>query len=400
MTVINSYVNHVSLFLLFSLLISYSASSKAMEMDHSGHNMGSESEEETGKKKKVSPWPESDDVDAWADEEFTRDLNEELNTEIGIVVHHQHKSGNWMVSYKYMSMYMEGLISGTQEMKDNIPLTTEEVARTLMGSTPPATVPGFDYLMAPVDMKMNMHMLMAMYGLNKNTSLMFMTNYMQNDMNMVMHMGNETTIAKSNYSDMATAGISDTGINAMIRASDSWILSFGVSLPTGSIDEDVLMNGNTIQAPYKMQLGTGTVDFLQAVTYKGGDSSFNWGAQQNFRYHSGANDNGYVYGNKFEISAWLRKTFSNNFSMSTRVNMFDEGQIIGRDVKIMNQTMSPTFAAENSGRHQVDLSIGFSKRFSSGNRLGVEYSKPIVQLVNGIQMETQYSFTVSWAYMM
>ncbi len=149
-----------------------------------------------------------------------------------------------------------------------------------------------------------------------------------------------------------------------------------------------------------MQLGSGTLDFQQSVTYKGGDSSFNWGMQESFTYRSGANTNGYVLGNRFEINAWVRKTFSNQFSISTRLKLFDEGAIEGRDSKIMNSSMSPTFDTVNSGRHQSDLSIGFSKRFDSGHRLGFEYSKPIAQVVQGIQMETKYAYTLSWSYML
>ncbi len=408
MATLKSTLHLGSFILVLFSFITYAQTIHAMEMDHSKMNMGEKTDKEKTKKKKSSnhhksKWPASisKGVDAWEQEEFDEDdLSNELNTEIGIIIHHQHKSGNWMVGYKYMNMFMDGMIRGTQEREGNEKVSPEQIARTQMGSSPLTPVTGFNYLMAPIDMSMKMHMIMAMYGLNKNTSLMFMTNYLQNDMNMVMQMGNQTTIMNSMYSSMQTEGLSDTVLTAMVRASDAWTISFGMSLPTGSIDETVLMNGNTVQAPYKMQLGTGTVDFLQSVTYKGGDTSFNWGAQESFTYHSGANSNGYVLGNKFQIDAWLRKTFSNQFSISSRINLVDQGQIEGRDAKIMNSSMSPTFDAANSGYHRANISIGFSKRFSSGNRLGFEYSKPISQVVTGTQMEVQYTYTLSWSYMM
>lgn len=396
--------------LVFGLTLS-ATTVVAVEMDHSKMNMGKDNEtddEEDFSKENLSgnshksKWPVSTSkgVDAWSTEEFANEaLLNELNTEIGVVIHHQHKSGNWMVSYKYMNMYMDGLIRGTAEREGNEKVSTEDVARADM-TTPGVPVANFNYIMAPLNMTMKMHMLMAMYGYSDNTSFMFMTNYLQNDMNMVMHMGNENMIMSSRESQMATSGVSDTVLTMMVKASDAWIISFGLSLPTGSIDEQVVMAGNTIQAPYKMQLGSGTLDFQQSVTYKGGDSSFNWGMQESFTYRSGANTNGYVLGNRFEINAWVRKTFSNQFSISTRLKLFDEGAIEGRDSKIMNSSMSPTFDTVNSGRHQSDLSIGFSKRFDSGHRLGFEYSKPIAQVVQGIQMETKYAYTLSWSYML
>lgn len=376
--------------LLLGLLV-FTSSVVAMDMDHSKHNMG---------KKKATH--ETDNLDPWSDEEFDNGwLDEELNTEIGIIVHHQHKSGNWMIGYKNMTMSMKDLIRGTQEKEGNEKVTSEQIARTLMGSSnPQVAVSGFDYLMAPVDMSMNMQMLTAMYGMTETSSLMVMTSYLQNKMNMVMHMGNASNIMSSRNTSMATSGISDTIVSAMIRASDSWTISFALNLPTGSINEKVNMNGKLLQAPYKMQLGSGTVDFLQSVTYKGGDSRFNWGYQESFTYHAGANNNGYVLGNKFEFSAWVRKTFANKFSISSRINLFDQGQIEGRDVKIMNASMSTTFDPANTGRHQADFSIGFSKRFDSGNRLGFEYNKPIAQVVTGTQLQSKNSYTLSWTYMM
>jgi len=229
---------------------------------------------------------------------------------------------------------------------------------------------------------------------------MFMTNYVEKNMNMVMHMGNVNMIARSNYSQMATSGFGDSTALVMIRASDAWTISYGISLPTGSIDEEVVMNGSLVQAPYNMQLGSGTVDILQSVTYKGGDTGFNWGVQESFTYRTAANSNGYVLGNKFEFNGWVRKSFADRLAISTRLNIFDQEPIEGRDVNIANSKMAPTFDAANSGRHQAELSFGISKRFQGGNRIGFEYTKPIAQAVNGIQLKNQYAYTFSWSYMM
>ncbi len=39
-------------------------------------------------------------------------------------------------------------------------------------------------------------------------------------------------------------------------------------------------------------------------------------------------------------------------------------------------------------------------QFSSDNILIFEYIKLIAQVVTGVQMETQYTYTLSWLYMM
>ncbi len=368
MATINLKSNQFNFLFLFFSLMSFESVLKAAEVDHSKHKM-------EGAQKSSS------------------------SNEVGIVIHHQHETGKWMFGYKYMSMYMDGLIQGTSVREGDAKVSSKEISRAMMGS-PPTAIANFEYLMAPEDMTMQMHMLMGMYGYSEKISLMVMTNYIQNDMNMVMHMGNATTIMNTMYSQMATSGIGDTYLTAMINSSDDWTISFGMSLPTGSIDEKVFMNGNSIQGPYNMQLGSGTLDFQQSVTYSMIDGSWDWGAQESFTYRNGANSNGYILGNIFEVSAWVRKTYSNQLSIIARASIFDQGEIEGRDAKILNPKMSPTFDAVNSGKHQSDIALGITKSFNNGNSFGFEYSKPITQVVNGIQMETQYKYTLSWSYQM
>ncbi len=314
-----------------------------------------------------------------------------------LVIHHQHDRGQWMVGYKYVNSYMDGLIRGSDDSEGKDEVSSQDISRSATAN-PLTPVAGFNYLMSPTDMTTQTHMLMAMYGYNNDISLMFMTHLVQKSMNMVTHIGNATTISNTINSSMDTSGIGDSLFTVMLNFNENWTNSFGFSLPTGSINQKVIMNGVSVQAPYQMQLSSGTFDFLQSITYSGVSGNYDWGVQENFTYRHGVNNNGYVLGNRFEINTWIRRIYSNQLSISARINMFNQSSTQGRDAKILNSTTALSFDSANSGRHQTNIAFGISKNFNERHSIGFEYTKPIMQEVLGVQMKSQHKVALSWSY--
>jgi hypothetical protein len=78
-------------------------------------------------------------------------------TPAGVMISHLHAKKEWMFSYKLMTMNMSGIMSGTQSVNQ------ESVFA--------------NYLMAPRNMQMNMHMLMGMYGITNRLTTMVMVSY-------------------------------------------------------------------------------------------------------------------------------------------------------------------------------------------------------------------------------
>ena len=76
---------------------------------------------------------------------------------IGVMGDHGHKTGEVMLSYRFMAMDMQGLQSGT---------TTVETAEVLK-----------DFMMAPTTMQMQMHSFGTMFAPHDNLTLMAMANY-------------------------------------------------------------------------------------------------------------------------------------------------------------------------------------------------------------------------------
>jgi hypothetical protein len=296
---------------------------------------------------------------------------------------HMHKMGEWMVSYRYMSMEMDGLLSGSSNVTSNSQLGT-------------MMMPG-DYDMVPVDMTMDMHMFGTMYAISNKWTLMGMINYLDNEMTMqsrMMKMGSES----SGLGDTKIAGLYDL---AQWDSGRRMHLKLGLNLPTGSIDEK--HNGNILG--YGMQLGSGTYDFEPAITYLAQTENYSYGAQLGGILRIGENDQDYTLGNKFEATLWGARKITDSLSASAKFDYSSQSEIDGSDSRldIRNMMMaSPGFQTGSQGRDITSFGLGLNYYFQnnglSGHRLAAEWETPIDQKVNGVQLELDSVWTLGWQY--
>jgi hypothetical protein len=66
---------------------------------------------------------------------------------------------------------------------------------------------------------------------------------------------------------------------------------------------------------------------------------------------------------------------------------------------MMGNFMAPTDDPDNYGGTRLDLGLDVTAQVG-GHTFGAGYAKPIQQDVNGIQLETQSIWTLSYMYMM
>lgn len=323
----------------------------------------------------------------------------------GTHIHHQHGKGGFMFEYRFMSMNMDGLLSGSDSVSTQ-DISGMDMLMDMGGNvTGQRVTPGKQYMMAPTEMTMDMHMLMGMYGFTDRLTGMIMLNYLKNEMDMVMHMRMvmEATgmvmSARDVESSMETSGIGDTRIGAMYSVNKKWTGALNISLPTGSIDEKVMMMSNPdTQAAYPMQLGSGTFDLIPSFTYKDEKGSAGWGAQFEYIFRIGENDNEYSLGDKAELTAWYVQSVGGNVHLSGRLDYLNWQEIEGQDPKI-NAMMASTGDPSNSGGQRLDLLVGITGVFG-GHRIGLEVGKPIFQDLDGIQMETDLVMSFGYQFMM
>lgn len=311
---------------------------------------------------------------------------------IGVMGDHLHKKGEWMLSYRYMYMDMEGSRIGTNRV------SPREIVDL------PSNIS-----VVPTKMAMQMHMLGAMYAPSDSITLMAMLPILDKDMDHITYNMGDPDDVRGTFNTRST-GLGDIKLSSLIGVYNDGAtkihLNAGLSLPTGSITErdDVLAPmgppGNIVnlRLPYAMQLGTGTFDLLPGITLQSRSGDFTYGAQYMARIHLGTNDEGYSWGDKHELTAWAAYQWAPWISTSLRVIASTQDTIDGSDSQIGApvQTADP----DNYGGERIDLLGGVNLIVPSGplkgHRFALEAGAPIYQDLNGPQMETDFTLTFGW----
>lgn len=305
----------------------------------------------------------------------------------GVMLGHVHYKGQWMLSYKYMHMEMNGLQNKASTISD------EKIFAA-------------NYAMSPQKMSMQMHMLMAMYGITDKITVMAMGNFVANTMEMKAYAqnhvhGSGAEASNGNGHNMQSNGLADTKLYSMFKLiekeSFKIIPAVGLNIPTGKIN--VQLNGET-QA-YNMQLGTGTWDGLLGITYLHEKNDFEWGLQAQSSLRGQKNKANYQYSNDYSANAWLSYYWSEHVSSSIRAESIKLARVIGED-KAMNYLMEPGADSQNYGgiRHNIYLGSNFylqNKRVRN-HRLGLELGIPFYQYLLGYQMKSTWNLNVQWAF--
>jgi hypothetical protein len=310
---------------------------------------------------------------------------------VGVMGDHLHQQGEWMLSYRYMLMEMDGNLDGTNS------LSTDQVLE--------------DYMVAPENMTMEMHMLGAMYAPSDDLTLMIMAPFISNEMDHTVQMmqmdggmGMMSMPRRSAFTT-ETGGMGDLKVSSLFRLKETdnstLILNAGLSLPTGSIDEKDetgMSMGKKVQLPYSMQLGSGTYDLMPGLTYNVKQPDYSWGAQAIATIRLSENDNDYTLGDRLMMTAWYARPFAEHFSWSLRTVYEHWGDVDGED-KNLNPMMKmkvPTADPDLRGGERIDIAAGVNWILpsTSTSRLALELIKPIYQDLNGPQLETDYSLVL------
>ena len=305
---------------------------------------------------------------------------------IGVMGDHSHKPGEWMFSYRYGFMKMDGNRDGTEDV------TSAEVLA--------------DFMVAPMDMTMQMHMFGLMYGATDRLTLMGMGSYVSKSMNHVTRMDKRFEVETRGFGDAKLLGLftvhDSGGAGDSHRLRDKVHLNLGVSFPTGDTDKrDETPAGENQKLPYPMQLGSGTYDPIFAVTWVRKYSDWSMGLQSDCVLRFWENDENYRLGNEYGATAWIAKSLNEYASLSLRVHGKIRDEIEGRDEEL-NPSMVPTARPDLSSRKSVRGFAGFNlykpKGTLSGNRLAVEVGLPLYQDLDGPQLKSGYSFTIGWQF--
>ena len=307
--------------------------------------------------------------------------------------------GNWMLSYQYTRMEMEDSLIGSDHVSpEQIATTIPNRFFGLPGQPPTLRV-------VPLEMTMEMHMFSAMYAPTERLTLMGMLPYMRISMKHVTFDAMPGTTRLGEFTTKSS-GIGDLKLMGLFRAWESGNnrihLNAGLSLPTGSIDEEdeVLtpMGARPTQRlPYPMQLGSGTFDLMPGITYKGRSNNISWGGQYLATLRLSDNDENYSLGDAHQITGWGSYSWTPAVSASLRATARTLGKVDGIDPLIV----APSQAADPNyqGGDRVDIGIGlnFSGQQGAlrGLRAAIEFGLPAYQDLNGPQLENGWTLNAA-----
>lgn len=288
---------------------------------------------------------------------------------------HTHQKGELMTSYRYMFMNMQQLMDGDSRVSDY----------------------DTDAVMVPTEMDMEMHMFGLMYAVDDKLTLMAMTNYLRNSMEMEASKG----MMAGSRSKMVSEGWGDSSLGALYQfhadRNQRAVVGLSVSFPTGSTAETFTTPmGVKAHQPFPMQLGTGTYDLLPSISYVNQTSDiWSWGAQAKGRIHLDDNNQGFSYGDRIETTGWASRLLSNWASVSLRLSASSWSGIDGDtdlSVNRMNPNMSLPANPDNHGGSSIDAAIGLNLLHPhNGFRVAVELSKPLYQHLRGPQLAEDWS---------
>lgn len=320
-------------------------------------------------------------------------------------------AGDFMMGYVYMYNRQAGdMLHGTQGVGD-----AEMITKGCPGGTC-RTTPDF--------MDMHMHMLDIMYAPTDWFNVMLMPQFMDMNMNMRGLQGANASMADDHlHGGHETGGIGDTLLYGMFKVYDDKMhhvnMGLGFSAPTGDvgITLDRMHTVDVGYIHYGMQLGSGTWDFKPVITYTGRYDDWSWGAQVNGTLRmQNRNESGYALGNMFQSTAWGSYNVLSWLSASARGVYTYQDSIQGRfnpvfgdtdkNLTVMgdvNPKVSTADHPQNYGGRYWDIGVGLNAMVPDGSFMGnhfsVEWLQPVMDDVNGYQLERSGTLMATWGYM-
>jgi len=305
---------------------------------------------------------------------------------IGVMGDHLHQKGEFMISLRYMTMFMKGNISGLDNVSDE----------TIYNN----------YMVAPQKMNMDMYMLGIMYSPSNKLTLSVMQNFLRKNMDLTTKMTINNMPMLDDFST-ESSGLGDLKVGVLygIFNNNEKSLHFNTSfnIPVGNVSKkDDTPMGNNTKLPYSMQLGSGTFDVSLGATYKEIYTNTSWGTQVLGTFRMGNNSENYHFGNTYELNFWGAYKLSKKFSLSARVLGISESKLKGED-KDLNPMMVPTSNTKNYGSEKIKPFIGVNISFPASSslndfRFGAEVGMPIYEHYNGTQMNENLTISLGVKY--
>lgn len=205
--------------------------------------------------------------------------------------------------------------------------------------------------------------------------------------------------------NISSEGVGDVSLVMDSRIAQSlnsvWKIGGGISVPTGSIDEegDTPRAPGNQQLPYTMQLGSGTWDFPLFLSFRKYESRWDWGMDASFTWRTGTNDRQYRLGNKAGVGVWAVWKEAGTIQPGVRVDYRWRDDIHGEDGDLRVPIPAFPYPAPVTnpnafGGSQVDLTAFLRLASRKGWYAELAYAQPVFLDLNGPQTSEKYHLSL------
>jgi len=274
------------------------------------------------------------------------------------------------------------------------------------------------YMAVPAGMDMQMTNLAFGYSFTDDFFGGIMLMWKKSEMDMKFGSMMKMSTGKDGFT-MDSEGLADTMLMTKYRlyTDDPLIplsqasLFFGLSLPTGSIDEKNSSHPDAAQKddqlPYGMQLGSGTFDPTLGLLYQGSSSPWWWGANLMYTGRLYDNDRDYRLGNEMRLDLYGMYQVRHDTVLQLQLNGQYSGRIKGEMDDVTNLGLgksgmtgsgytTPLWDTSNYGGEKVLVTAGVQWQPVPLHIVDLNVGVPVYQNLNGPQMEEEYRVMITW----
>ena len=313
-------------------------------------------------------------------------LQELFNQSIYDTGKQQIQTSPWTLNYQYKTAKFEGYLDGSKSLSFN----------DVKG--PPSNGSGKTFPVVPTTITQTAHIYSVGYQFNEQWQGHLSVPYIKQSTDHLSLVPGYSTFT------INTDGIGDIVMSASYALnSESWLLSLGLSLPSGSIDEqgDTPRGPGNQQVPYTMQLGSGTFDFPVELSYQS-SSTPNLSLNASATIRTGTNCRDYRLGNNYSLSGRYKVELSSKLKGYTGLTAQYSDSIHGQDNSLLAGDPATLYPASITnpdlyGGKKISARLGLLWKITEGYQLNMELSKPIYQHLNGPQPKEKWrsSFYIS-----
>jgi hypothetical protein len=301
----------------------------------------------------------------------------------------------WHLSYSYGRSTFDEYRNGSDR------LTYDDV----LWSGPGEVKTRENFPVVPTKITQEVHSVLLAYDVNDRLGVRLLVPFIEQSTDHISIVPNydDFNISSDGVGDVVA--MAEYSLGATLNS--AWRVIGGVSIPTGSIDEegDTPRAPGNQQLPYTMQIGSGTWDIPLGLVYEKYGEQFSWGAEVQGKVRLGENDRDYRLGHRLGAAVWTSVLTNSGFRPGVRLGYSWQDEIDGEDasLSIPNPAFpypAPVTDPSAFGGQQIDLSVyvDFPIAASWSGRIG--YTKPIWFDLNGPQSAQNYhlAFTLTTGF--